>query len=162
RHRRPFGQHQGRTRTGFETDPPRRQDRPAQAHRRRPRPGVGGVAARVRPTLPPRNPPRPRPMALLPRRPRRAQPARLPPPDRTPRPGLPHATAPLPVPPARPPARSGDRVSQKTAMGLAGVFAAAYKIGELVGQLPLKVFRTLDDDAKVEAKTHRSWMILHD
>jgi len=60
------------------------------------------------------------------------------------------------------PSFAGERVTPKKAMGLAGVFAAVYKISETVGQMPLKVFRVLDDDERIEARTHRSWPLLHD
>jgi HK97 family phage portal protein len=57
---------------------------------------------------------------------------------------------------------SGERVTEKKALGLAAVFAAVEKISESVGSLPLKVFRVMDDDERVPATTHRSWRMLHD
>lgn len=57
---------------------------------------------------------------------------------------------------------SGQRVNERTALSLAGVFSAVEKISEAVGQLPLKVYRIGDDDQRVEARSHRMWRILHD
>ncbi len=57
---------------------------------------------------------------------------------------------------------SGERVNERTALGLAGVYSAVEKISEAVGTLPLKVYRTQDDDQRVEARSHRMWRILHD
>ncbi len=59
-------------------------------------------------------------------------------------------------------ASSGERVTRGKAMGLAAVFSAVEKISESVGSLPLKVYRVMDDDDRVEARTHRSWRMLHD
>lgn len=59
-------------------------------------------------------------------------------------------------------ASSGERVTTKNAMGLAAVFSAVEKISEAVGSLPLKVYRVVDDDDRVEARSHRSWRMLHD
>lgn len=57
---------------------------------------------------------------------------------------------------------SGERVSTKNAMGLAAVFSAVEKISEAVGSLPFKVYRIIEGDDRVEARSHRSWRMLHD
>lgn len=57
---------------------------------------------------------------------------------------------------------SGEKVTRRNAMGLAAVYSAVEKISEAVGQLPLKVYRVMDDDDRVEARTHRTWRMLHD
>lgn len=57
---------------------------------------------------------------------------------------------------------SGEKVTKRNAMGLAAVWSAVEKISEAVGQLPLKVYRVLDDDDRVEARSHRTWRMLHD
>jgi len=57
---------------------------------------------------------------------------------------------------------SGERVTRDKAMGIAAVFSAVEKISEAVGSLPLKVYRITDDDNRVEARTHRSYRMLHD
>jgi HK97 family phage portal protein len=57
---------------------------------------------------------------------------------------------------------SGERVGQKDALGVAAVFSAVAKISEAVGSLPLKVYRVEDSDDRMEARTHRSWRMLHD
>jgi HK97 family phage portal protein len=57
---------------------------------------------------------------------------------------------------------SGERVSQEKALGVAAVFSAVAKISEAVGSLPLKVYRVEDSDDRMEARTHRSWRMLHD
>jgi HK97 family phage portal protein len=57
---------------------------------------------------------------------------------------------------------SGERVTRRNAMGLAAVFSAVEKISEAVGSLPLKVYRVVDDDDRVEARAHRSYRMLHD
>lgn len=57
---------------------------------------------------------------------------------------------------------AGERVTQQKAMGLAAVFSAVEKISEAVGSLPLKVYRVVDDDDRVEARNHRSYRMLHD
>lgn len=57
---------------------------------------------------------------------------------------------------------SGERVTQKNAMGLAAVFSAVEIISEAVGSLPLKVYRIVEDDDRVEARSHRAWRLLHD
>lgn len=57
---------------------------------------------------------------------------------------------------------SGERVNERTALGLAGVYSAVEKISEAVGTLPLKVYRTSVDDEREEARSHRMWRILHD
>jgi HK97 family phage portal protein len=60
------------------------------------------------------------------------------------------------------PTMSGERVTQSSAMGLTGVFAAVYKLSEVVGALPLKVYRVVGDDGREEARAHRAWNMLHD
>jgi len=57
---------------------------------------------------------------------------------------------------------SGKRVTVDRAIGLAAVWSAVTLISEQIGQLPLKVYRTLDDGEKEEARLHRSWRLLHD
>lgn len=57
---------------------------------------------------------------------------------------------------------SGERVTRSNALGLAAVFSAVEKISEAVGQLPLKVYRVVENDDRVEARSHRSWRMLHD
>jgi HK97 family phage portal protein len=57
---------------------------------------------------------------------------------------------------------SGERVNVENALGLGLVFSAVEKVSEAVGSLPLKVFRIEDDDQRIEARTHRSWRLLHD
>jgi HK97 family phage portal protein len=57
---------------------------------------------------------------------------------------------------------TGERVTTESAMELAAVRSAIAMISEAVGGLPLKVYRIQDDDARVEARTHRMWKILHD
>jgi len=57
---------------------------------------------------------------------------------------------------------SGQNVTVKKALGLAAVFSAVEKISEAVGTLPLKVYRIMDDDERVEARAHRTWRMLHD
>lgn len=57
---------------------------------------------------------------------------------------------------------AGERVTERKAMGLAAVFSAVEKISEAVGGLPLKVYRKMDDEDRVEARTHRAWRMLHD
>ena len=57
---------------------------------------------------------------------------------------------------------SGERVNERTALGLAGVYSAVEKISEAVGTLPLKVYRSNDNDEREEARAHRMWRILHD
>lgn len=63
-------------------------------------------------------------------------------------------------------APSGKRVTVQSALGLSPVWAAVSLIAEQVGQLPLKVYRRIDDpDAdvqRVEARSHRAWRLLHD
>ena len=59
-------------------------------------------------------------------------------------------------------ASSGEKVTRGKAMGLAAVFSAVEKISEAVGSLPLKVYRVVDDGDRIEARTHRSWRMLHD
>lgn len=57
---------------------------------------------------------------------------------------------------------SGEKVTTRNAMGLAAVFSAVEKISEAVGSLPLKVYRVVEDDDRVEARAHRAWRMLHD
>jgi HK97 family phage portal protein len=57
---------------------------------------------------------------------------------------------------------SGKRVTVDRAIGLSAVWSAVTLISEQVGQLPLKVYRDLGDGEKEEARTHRSWRMLHD
>lgn len=61
---------------------------------------------------------------------------------------------------------SGERVSLNDSFGLGPVFAAVSIISELVGALPFKVFRVIDNGEeggeRVEARSHRMWPILHD
>jgi HK97 family phage portal protein len=57
---------------------------------------------------------------------------------------------------------AGEKVGRKNAMGLASVFSAVEKISEAVGALPLKVYRVVEDDDRIEARSHRSWRMLHD
>jgi HK97 family phage portal protein len=57
---------------------------------------------------------------------------------------------------------SGKRVTVDSAIGLSAVWSAVTLISEQIGQLPLKVYRTLDDGEKEEARTHRMWRRLHD
>lgn len=61
-----------------------------------------------------------------------------------------------------PTAASGEKVTRSSAMGLAAVFSAVEKISEAVGSLPLKVYRVVEDNDRVEARTHRSFRMLHD
>lgn len=60
------------------------------------------------------------------------------------------------------PTPSGKRVTVDRAIGLSAVWAAVTLISEQVGQLPLKVYRSLDEGEKEEARGHRSWRMLHD
>jgi HK97 family phage portal protein len=57
---------------------------------------------------------------------------------------------------------SGEKVTRRNAMGLAAVFSAVEKISEAVGSLPLKVYRVVEDNDRVEARAHRSYRMLHD
>ena len=57
---------------------------------------------------------------------------------------------------------TGERVTTENAMELAAVRSAVAMISEAVGGLPLKVYRIVDDDERVEARGHRSWRLLHD
>lgn len=59
-------------------------------------------------------------------------------------------------------ALGGEKVTVQTAMTLAAVRAAVAMTSEAVGGLPLKVYRITDDDSRIEARTHRSWRLLHD
>jgi HK97 family phage portal protein len=64
------------------------------------------------------------------------------------------------------PSPAGKRVSVKSSIGLAPVWAAVSMISEQVGQLPLKVYRRYEDaegdSERVEARQHRMWPVLHD
>jgi HK97 family phage portal protein len=57
---------------------------------------------------------------------------------------------------------SGERITWQNAMGITAVFSAVEMISETVGALPLKVYRVVDDDDRIEARSHRSWRMLHD
>jgi HK97 family phage portal protein len=58
---------------------------------------------------------------------------------------------------------AGQRVTVKKALGIGPVWGAVSTISEEVGQLPLKIYRQVDEDGqKVEARTHRMWRVLHD
>src|SRR6059058_2299945 len=59
------------------------------------------------------------------------------------------------------PTTTGQRVTVKNALGVSAVWAAVSMIAEQVGQLPLNVYKLVDDD-RVEARTHRAWRLLHD
>jgi HK97 family phage portal protein len=61
-----------------------------------------------------------------------------------------------------PVASAGTRVSVSSSLGLAPVWSAVKLISEDVGQLPFKVYRDLGDGQKEEARSHRSWRMLHD
>jgi HK97 family phage portal protein len=61
-----------------------------------------------------------------------------------------------------PVASAGTRVSVSSALGLSPVWSAVKLISEDVGQLPFKVYRDLGDGQKEEARSHRSWRMLHD
>lgn len=57
---------------------------------------------------------------------------------------------------------SGIRVTVKDALELAAVRSAVAMISEAVGGLPLKVYRVMNEDDRVEARGHRTWRMLHD
>jgi HK97 family phage portal protein len=57
---------------------------------------------------------------------------------------------------------TGERVTVRKSLGLAPVWSAVTMIAETVGSLPLKVYRDLDEDSRVEARAHRAWRMLHD
>lgn len=58
---------------------------------------------------------------------------------------------------------SGERVTVKKAMEIAAVRAAVEMISKAVGVMcPLKVYRIVDDDDRIEARSHRMWRVLHD
>jgi len=59
------------------------------------------------------------------------------------------------------PTTAGEKIDTTTAMRIADVFTAVNIIAELVGSLPLKVFRQVGDDT-VCADTHRAYRMLHD
>jgi HK97 family phage portal protein len=61
-----------------------------------------------------------------------------------------------------PVASAGTRVNVSSAIGLAPVWSAVKLISEDVGQLPFKVYKDLGDGQKEEARSHRSWRMLHD
>jgi HK97 family phage portal protein len=61
-----------------------------------------------------------------------------------------------------PVASAGTRVNVSSALGLAPVWSAVKLISEDVGQLPFKVYKDLGDGQKEEARSHRSWRMLHD
>lgn len=56
---------------------------------------------------------------------------------------------------------SGETVNSDTAMRMADVFTAVNIIAELVGSLPLKVYRQVGDDT-ISADDHRAYRMLHD
>lgn len=56
---------------------------------------------------------------------------------------------------------SGESVNSETAMRMADVFTAVNIIAELVGSLPLKVYRQVGDDT-ITADDHRAYRLLHD
>jgi HK97 family phage portal protein len=61
------------------------------------------------------------------------------------------------------PSYSGERVTVEKALEVGAVRAAVEMISKSVGVLcPLKVYRIMDDDDRVEARTHRTWRMLHD
>jgi HK97 family phage portal protein len=58
---------------------------------------------------------------------------------------------------------SGEKVSVQKAMELSAVRAAVEIIAKAVGILcPLKVYRIVNDDEREEARSHRTWRMLHD
>lgn len=59
-------------------------------------------------------------------------------------------------------AASGEKVTQRNAMGITAVYAAVELLSEQIGALPFKVYRVVDDGDRVEARTHRAWRMLHD
>lgn len=61
-----------------------------------------------------------------------------------------------------PVASAGVRVDVNSALGLSPVWAAVKLIAEDVGQLPFKVYKDSGDGQKEEARSHRSWRMLHD
>lgn len=60
------------------------------------------------------------------------------------------------------PSASGKRVTVQGSLGIAPVWAAVSLVAEQIGQLPLKVYKALDDEDRVEARSHRAWFMLHD
>jgi HK97 family phage portal protein len=61
-----------------------------------------------------------------------------------------------------PVASVGTRVNVASALGLAPVWSAVKLISEDVGQLPFKVYKDVGGGEKEEARSHRSWRMLHD
>jgi HK97 family phage portal protein len=57
---------------------------------------------------------------------------------------------------------SGQRVTAEKAIGVSSVWAAVSLISETVGSLPLKVFKTVDDDERSVATSHSAYSMLHD
>jgi HK97 family phage portal protein len=57
---------------------------------------------------------------------------------------------------------SGERVDVKRMFEEAGVYSAVRMISDAVGLCPMKVYRVSDDDARLEARGHRSYRMLHD
>jgi phage portal protein BeeE len=57
---------------------------------------------------------------------------------------------------------SGQRVSAEKALSLTPFRSAVTLIAETIGLLPFKVYRDLGDGAKVSARDHRAWRMLHD
>jgi HK97 family phage portal protein len=60
------------------------------------------------------------------------------------------------------PSYSGERVDVKRMFEEAGVYSAVRMISDAVGMCPMKVYRVSDDDARLEARGHRSYRMLHD
>lgn len=56
---------------------------------------------------------------------------------------------------------SGQRITPSTAEGIPVVFACVGILGDTVGQLPLKLFRSTDE-GKAPATTHSLYTVLHD
>src|SRR6188472_2533643 len=57
---------------------------------------------------------------------------------------------------------SGERVSTKQMLEESGVYSAVRMISEAIGMCPMKVYRVMDDDERIEARGHRSYRMLHD
>jgi HK97 family phage portal protein len=55
-----------------------------------------------------------------------------------------------------------ERVSAEKALSLTPFRSAVTLIAETIGLLPFKVYRDLGDGAKVSARDHRAWRMLHD
>ena len=60
------------------------------------------------------------------------------------------------------PTWAGEKVTPQKMIQEAAVYSAVRQISEAVGRSPLSVYRRLDDDTREEARTHRSWRLLHD